>query len=447
MDASAVMTRERISSILVVEGDVLVGIVTDRDLRARVIQEGRSGETHIGEVMTSPPVTIEPNAYLFEAVMQMSEHNIHHLPVAEGTRPLGIVTTTDVVKAQKSDPVYMISEISRQKTVEGLEKTSHDIPELLRNLVGMDTGADEIGRVATTASDAFTRQLIKQAQAKLGEAPVPFVWLAFGSQARKEQTAHTDQDNALLLSDDVRPEHDEYFSALATYVCDGLNVCGYEYCRGEIMATNPRWRRSLTRWRELFLRWINTPSPEALMHSSIFFDMRGVYGDTGLVEALRQTILEASAHNGIFLACLAENALKLSPPLGFFRQFVLERNGEHGHALDLKHRGVVPIIDIARIYALTAGIANVNTMERLARVADTDLLTAQDARELRDAYEYIANLRVRHQGAQLAKGEEPDNYLQPDHLSDLVRHQLRDAFELVNNAQAAVKMKFTGGYL
>jgi len=446
-EAAIIMTRERISSLLVVDADQLVGIVTDRDLRARVLGEGRDGQTPVSAIMTAGPFTISQDAYVFEAMMQMSEHNIHHLPVLEGTAPVGILTTTDIVRAQKSDPIYLIGEIGHQNSVEGLQRVCRDTPELLRNLIEMDARAEEIGRVATAVTDAVTRQLIKQAMDRLGEAPVPFVWLAFGSQARQEQTALSDQDNALLVSDAMRPEHDAYFAALAQHVCDGLNACGYTYCHGGIMATNPRWRQPLHGWQQTFSGWINEPSPEALMHSSIFFDMRMVRGETDLFASLQRMVLEATSNNGIFLACLAKNALQITPPLGFFKQFVLERNGEHERTLDLKLRGVIPIIDIARIYALSAGLPAVSTVERLARLGGTEMLTEGDARDLGDAFEYIAHRRLSHQGRQLVRGESPDNYLQPERLSDLARHQLRDAFDVVNNAQAAIRRKFTGGYL
>ena len=183
------------------------------------------------------------------------------------------------------------------------------------------------------------------------------------------------------------------------------------------------------------------------MHSSIFFDMRMVCGEPALFAPLQRMVLEATSNNGIFLACLAKNALQITPPLGFFKQFVLERNGEHEHTLDLKLRGVVPIIDIARIYALATGVTAVSTVARLAKVGGTEMLTERDARDLGDAFEYIAHLRLSHQGRQLVRGERPDNYLHPESVSDLARHQLRDAFDVVNNAQAAIRRKFTGGYL
>lgn len=447
--AAQLMTDSRISSVLVEEHNRLLGILTDRDLRVRVIAQGKTTDTPVVEVMTKMPVTIGADAYVFQAVMLMSEHNIHHLPVVgvDG-HTCGVISSTDVVKSQKSDPVLLIGEISRQEDIAGLQQVSRDIPELLRNLIAQDARADEIGRVVTTVTDALTRQLIQQAVKRLGEPPVPFTWLAFGSQGRRDQTAKSDQDNALLLSDDFDPEqHDAYFKALAQHVCDGLNACGYVYCHGEIMAITDRWRQPLKTWQHYFLEWIQEPSNKALMHASIFFDVRAVYGDSRLLDTLQQTILDASQKNSIFLAYMTQNALTHTPPLGFFRQFVVERDGEHANAFDMKKRGVVPIIDIARVYALAAGVDAINTLERLQAAVDTGMLSLKSCRDLCDAYEYIAHLRLENQGRLLERGEAADNYLQPEDVSDLVRHQLRDAFNVVVQAQSALKMKFTRGYM
>ncbi len=446
--AAEKMTKARVSSLLVVEEGTLKGILTDRDLRVRVLAAGADGQSSVAEMMTAKPVTIEPQAYVFEAVLLMSQNNIHHLPVLDENGELpGIISSTDILKAQKSDPVLLIGDINRQADIAGLQRVSRDTPELLRNLMAEDVRAEEVGRIATTITDALTRQLIRQAIDRLGEPPVAFAWLAFGSQGRCEQTAATDQDNGLLLADDAKPEHDSYFQALASHVCDGLNACGYEYCPGDIMATTDRWRQPLAIWKDYFLQWILEPSPKALMHASIFFDLRAIAGDLDLARELQQTILNASRDNSIFLAAMAQNALSHTPPLGFFRQFVLEHDGEQAKTLDMKLRGVVPIIDIARLYALATGSEEVNTPKRLQAVVAGGGLTLRDSRELRDAYEYIGHLRLKNQAQLLARGEAASNHMPPDSMSDLVRHQLRDAFNLVIQAQSALQLKFTRGLL
>jgi CBS domain-containing protein len=273
--------------------------------------------------------------------------------------------------------------------------------------------------------------------------PVAWAWLGFGSQGRAEQALGADQDNALMLAPDYdESRHGDYFTALAERVCHGLAACGYRLCPGEIMAMNPGWRLSLPRWQETFAAWIDEPTPKALMHSSIFFDMRCIAGDPGLVEALHGDVLRRTADNSIFLACLYSNVMTHTPPLGFFRTFVLERSGEHEDRLDLKGRGIIPIVDIARLYALAAGVPEVNTIERLRALGGRGDLTLRDARALADAYEFISRLRLEHQGEQLKRGEAPDNYLDPGELSALRRDQLKEAFGLVRRSQKALGLKY-----
>ena len=228
------MTEERVSSVIVVDDKgQLCGLVTDKDFRVRVLSEGLGFDTPLSDVMTKEVMSISTDSLVFESMLLMTEHNIHHLPVTENGIPVAMMTTTDLVKSQKSDPVYLIGEISRQDTVEGLQKVSRDIPELLRSLIQAEASGDQIGRLLTTVTDALTRQLLKQAINKLGEPPVTFVWLAFGSQGRQDQTAISDQDNGLLISDAMTSDDDEYFKSLANYVNEGLDLCGYCYCPGD----------------------------------------------------------------------------------------------------------------------------------------------------------------------------------------------------------------------
>lgn len=447
-EVAALMTVERVSSVMVVDdSNELCGLVTDRDLRARVVAAKRGPETTLSDIMTLELTSITAESLVFEALLLMTEKNIHHLPVTAEGKPVSMLTTTDLVKAQKSDPVFLIGEIGHQDTVEGLQQVARDIPELLRSLIRAEASADQIGRLLTTVTDALTRQLLKQAMEKLGEPPVPFAWLAFGSQGRRDQTAISDQDNGLLISDAATRDDDKYFLALARYVNDGLNTCGYMYCPGDIMASTDEWRQPLVGWKKQFLRWINQPSSKALMHASIFFDMRCIFGDEKLFKDLQQTVCEAARGNEIFLANLTANALKLTPPMGFFKHFVLEHSGEHKHTLDVKLRGIMPLNDIARIYALSMGAEQVHTLERLQEAVSRKLLTLKDARNLIDAHEFISRLRLEHQGEQLREGQKPDNHLDPSSLSSLSRHQLRDAFAVVTQAQAALRLKFTHGLM
>ncbi|TCN81073.1 DUF294 nucleotidyltransferase-like domain-containing protein [Shewanella fodinae] len=441
-DAAKLMRKHRVSSALVIDNQKLVGILTDRDLRNRVLAEGLNGNVPVYQAMTSAPVTIDGNALVFEAMLQMSQHNIHHLPVLENGNPVGMVTSTDIIRSQSSQPIFLIGEIERQQDVASLIHVSKQIPLLLQNLISADARAEEIGRILTSVTDALTRRLIQLNQALLGEPPIAFCWLAFGSQGRQDQMACSDQDNGLLLAKEPDAAATAYFDALTHAVCSGLNDCGYVFCPGDIMAQNPAWRMSLENWQQKFSGWVNTPEPKALMHASIFFDMRCVFGPESLFKALQNQVLANTCDNDIFLAALAGNALSESPPLGFFRQFVLERDGSEEKGIDLKHRGSVLINDIARVYALSAGITEVNTAKRIRVLIAQGILTRKDGLNLADALEFIAHMRLANQGRQYENREALSNYLRPQALSSLMRHQLRDAFKVVHDAQAALKLKF-----
>lgn len=440
--AANLMRDNRVSSVLVVESQSLIGILTDRDLRNRVLAQGLDGQTCVAKVMTIKPQTIEPNGLIFEAMLLMSEHNIHHLPVLDNGQIKGVITSTDMLRAQSSQPLMLIGEIDRQDTIDKLVHVSKQIPLLLQNLISADARAQEIGRVLTSVTDALTRRLIVLNQRILGDAPMAFCWLAFGSQGRQDQGACSDQDNGLLLAHEPDASAEAYFEKLTQSVCQGLDLCGYMYCPGDIMAQNPKWRLSLASWQQKFSLWVASPDPKALMHASIFFDMRAVYGPQALFDELQDEVLAATKGNDIFLAAMAGNALQASPPLGFFRQFVLERDGREVKGIDLKHKGSALINDIARIYSLSAGIKEVNTAKRIQALMQGNVINHQDGLNLADAHEFIAHMRLANQGHQANNNLQVSNFLKPQYLSSLIRHQLRDAFNLVHDAQSGLKLTF-----
>ncbi|GIU28396.1 DUF294 nucleotidyltransferase-like domain-containing protein [Shewanella schlegeliana] len=445
-EASRLMRASRVSSVLVIDNNKLVGILTDKDLRNRVLAENLDGSLPVHQAMTTTPVTIESNSLVFEAMLLMSEHNIHHLPVVDNGVTTGVVTSTDILRGQSSQPLLLIGEIERQKDLQSLIQVSKQIPLLLQNLISADARAEEIGRVLTSVTDALTRRLIVLNQQILGEAPMAFCWLAFGSQGRQDQAACSDQDNGLLLAHEPDEAAQGYFEALSHAVCKGLDECGYVYCPGDIMAQNPKWRMSLDKWKQVFDKWVNTPEPKALMHASIFFDMRSVYGPQTLFDGLQDAVLSNTKNNDIFLAGLTGNSLTSSPPLGFFRKFVLERDGSEVKGIDLKHKGNALINDIARVYALSAGIKEVNTAKRIRALMEQSIINRKDALNLADAHEFIAHMRLSNQGYQYTQSLPVTNYLMPQNLSSLVRHQLRDAFKVVHDGQVGLKLKMMRSY-
>jgi CBS domain-containing protein len=448
-DVAAAMAARRVSSAFVSvdtsEGGTLLGIVTDRDLRTRCLAVGLPATTAVREIMTPDPEGIAPDDTLFTATLRMTQRGYHHLPVLESGRLVGVITSSDLNLARRNDPVYLVQHLSRQESVGGLVELLSDLPEQLQQWVQAGMRAEQVSSLLTAISDAVTQRLIQLAEKELGPAPGPWAWLAFGSQARGEQLLGADQDNGIVIDDGVPASARGWYVELARRVCDGLDACGYRYCPGEIMAITEAWRQPLASWQETVAGWTRTPTPAAVMRVSIFFDLRAVYGDADLCARLQAVMLERAAGNTIFLAALAANVLATRPPLGLFRRFVVDRNGEHRDSLDLKKRGVLPLTEIVRLHALAHRIPAVNTNARLAALAAGGQLGLADSRNYADALHCIQEQRIRHQCAQLVDAAPVDNFLKPRDLPRLAREQLRDAFTLIDEAQAAVRQTYRAG--
>ena len=441
-EAAQRMTAENVSSILVVCDEELCGIVTDKDLRRRALMEGLDTSLPISSVMTRKPMSIPADTDVDAALLIMMRENYHHLPIVDGTRPLGLVTAGDILRAQSEHPLRLVRDIYKQDSLGELLKLSRRLPSLFERMVNLGRGVGQMGRMVTHITDAFTVRLIELAEIKLGPPPMTYAWVAFGSQAREEQTARTDQDNGLILERETDEGEGEYFSKLSEMVCDGLDQLGYVYCPGEIMALNIKWRVPLPVWLKYFDRWIDEPDPKSVMHCSIFFDIRCVHGENSFVEKLQAHASSRAKSNRIFRRFMAGNALSHRPPLGFFRRFVQEDDGSQSEGLNLKHRGIVPITDLVRIRALEAGVSAANTFQRIDLAVKAGVMNEKDASSLRDALILIKRIRFIHQSAQMSAGEQPTNFVPPEELSPLMRRNLKAAFMLVLEAQNALAHRY-----
>ncbi|MEW6693438.1 putative nucleotidyltransferase substrate binding domain protein [Tepidimonas thermarum] len=441
-----IMREQRVSSVLVGRDGIPLGLVTDRDLRNRVLAEGRDPAQPIMAIATTTLHTVDIGDHAFDALLLMARLNIHHVPVMDGPRVAGVITSTDVQQQQSNSAVYLAGAIYRQDTVDGLVATAARIGALQRQLAAAHASPHATGRLVSAMTDALTSRLLQLAEARFGPPPVPYAWVAAGSQGRNEQTAKSDQDNCLVLDDGYDPaQHGDYFEALARFVCDGLNACGYVYCPGEMMAMTDAWRQPHARWREYFHQWIERPEPKALMLTCVFFDQRFVYGERALLESLRAEVLRRTPGQRIFLAHMVSNALTHQPPLGWLGGIHTIRSGEHEGTVDLKHSGIVPIIDLARIYALAGGITAVSTRERLQAAASSGEITAARARDLIDALDFLSGLRIEHQARLMAEGRPADNYLHLQELSELERRHLKDAFAVVKDLQGVLEKRYLAG--
>lgn len=436
--AAMLMRDRKISCLCVIEGDALVGIVTQRDLVGKALAEGKPADTPVGRIMTANPRSLGPAAIGSDVLHLMVEHRIGHLPVVAGRQLVGIVTQTDLTRFQASSTASLVAEAARAETPEALARATSRIPHLLVQLVGAGHRHDTVTRMITDIADVVTRRLLRLGEAKLGPPPMPYLWLACGSQGRQEMTGVSDQDNCLILAEAPDDAAAAYFGDLAGFVCDGLNACGYVYCPGEMMATNPRWRQPLSRWRAFFENWIAKPDKEAQMLASVMFDLRPIGGDATLFEGLHAETLRRAAGNSIFTAHMASNALSHTPPLGLLRGLATIRSGEHRDTFDAKLSGVVPVVDLARMYALQGQILAINTRARLEEALAGGRISASGGRDLLKAYDLVAQTRLRHQAGRVRAGEKPDNFVAPGALSDFERSHLRNAFVVIKTMQSAM---------
>ena len=437
-EAARMMRDAHISSLGVTEDDRLLGILTVRDLANKVLAGGLSPETPVSAVMTADPVSLPPTAIGSDILHIMLERKIGHLPIVDAGRFAGMITQTDLTRFQAVSTAVLVRDVAGAQTVAEMAAVTARIPRLLVQLVGGNHAHEVVTRLITDIADAVTRRLLAMAEAELGPAPVPYLWLACGSQGRQEQTGVSDQDNCMIVDDAATPDDMVYFARLAKIVSDGLHECGYIYCPGDMMATAERWCQPQKVWRGYFQRWINVPSTEAQMLASVMFDLRAIGGTVSLYQQLQDETLEQASKNSIFVAHMIANSLKHTPPLGLIRGFATIRSGEHRNHIDMKHNGVVPVADLARVYALQGRITAANTRARLQGAEAAGIISPSGARDLIEAYDLIATMRLENQAHLVRAGRKPDNFLSPTDLSDFERSHLRDAFVVVRTMQSAV---------
>ena len=439
-EAAQIMSEDRISSLVITDrNDLPSGIVTDRDLREKVVAKGRSVQEPVKNIMSTTLIRVDDRDYCFEVVLKMLKYNIHHILVIRDGKLSGVVTNHDLMMLQGTSPLSLTKDIESQQTIEGLIPVSKKINNIVGLLLKEGAKANNITKVITEINDRLVRKVVEFAERKLGKPPLAYSWIVFGSEGRKEQTFKTDQDNAIIYAD---PETDagaeaarNYFAALADYVRDGLLQCGFPPCPANYMAANPQWRQPLNTWKKYFSTWIATPTPDAVLNSVTFFDFRSMSGDMTLAEQLRDYLNLQLKDQKVFLGYLANMAIKNTPPIGFFKSFVVEKGGEHKDELNLKVKGIAPLVDIMRLFALEKGIRETSTLERIETLRSRHTIVEEYADDLEQAFEFITLLRIHHQYAQISSGQEPDNFINPNKLSNLEKRSIKEAFQLISTVQ------------
>ncbi|ABG39057.1 putative signal-transduction protein with CBS domains [Paraglaciecola sp. T6c] len=437
-----VMSKSGVSSLVITDNQLLVGILTDRDIRNRVVAQQTDVNLAVSEIMTRDPVKISDQRTLFDALCVMTEHNVHHLPVVDKNSgvPLGMLTASDMIRHQRGNVLFVINELTKAPSLYELTRLSWQLPHYFSKHAKRLGDFDIAGKVLSQATDIMTRKLIGFYQQQHGEAPMEFCWLVYGSQAREDQTMGSDQDNGLLFATEPSPEQSAYFADMAEYVCRGLDKCGIKLCTGNIMASNPALRLSIKQAVQQAQSWVREPSPEAILNCNIFLDVRAVAGNRFLLSQLhveRKELLKQSR----FIAALTRHASDGHVPLSMFQKFVYKKGLPKKDCIDMKNSGVAIINNLVRIYSLANGLTMPSIPHRLEGLLSHAGLSSKDVKNLRDIWLFLNRLRWRHQ----IQNKVTDNYVSISDLSSIEKYQLKEAMRVIRRTQQAAVFKFAGG--
>ena len=375
--------------------------------------------------------------------------SLNHLPVRNKAGKItGVLTHNDLLDAQGKSPYLLIKEIKSATKFEQLENIHGRLPEMLLDSIKNGVNTQNLTKLITAFSDAILDKIIRFAIDKAGNPPCKFAFMVMGSEGRAEQTLKTDQDNAIVYEDiedkALQKIAEDYFKELSTLICTWLDKAGFDFCEGNNMAMNQKWCQPFSEWKKYFFKWIHTADLEDLLHSSIFFDFKGAWGDTYLTDQLHAYLFKSLKNWPGFFRHLTENALYIKPPMGFFRNFVVHSKGEHKDSFDLK-MAMLPIIDCARVYALKNGIKEANTLSRLFRLYTKDILTTEEYNDITQSYNYLMNLRFLKQVTTVIdEGKKPDNYINPKNLSRIDQTMLKEIFKRIENFQQKTNVEFIG---
>lgn len=449
-DAVRLMHDRQVGSVVVVDPTQRpLGIFTLHDLRRLVadpVTDPAVALTRpIAERMIPSPYALPPTASAFDAATAMTERHIAHVCLVQDERLRGVVSERDLFSLQRVDLVHLARTIRHAGRVETLAALRGDIRQLVDRMLAHGASSTQITHLITLLNDHTVCRVIELALEELGDPGLPFAWLSFGSEGRREQTLHTDQDNGLLFEAEGPVEAAEgrrRLLPLAERINQDLARCGFALCKGQIMAGNPQLCLSRQEWSRRLATFVREATPENLLGSSIFFDLRSIWGPPEGCEALRRQLLADVADNSAFQRLLAENALRQRPPVGRFRDFVVARKGAEKDTLDLKVQGLTPFVDGARLLALANGVDAVGTLERLRALVARDVIDEKDGAAYAEAYHFIQLIRMQQHQQQARQDLPYGNRLDPDSLNHLDRRILRESFRQAQRLQGSLALRY-----
>ncbi|WP_306669337.1 putative nucleotidyltransferase substrate binding domain-containing protein [Pseudomonas atacamensis] len=445
-EAVKLMHEQQVGSIVAVdEHKAPLGIFTLRDLRHVVAEGVGDFSDAIEQHMTRSPFYLSPDHSAFDAAIAMTERHIAHVCLVKDQRLCGVVSERDLFSLQRVDLVHLARTIRSAQRVEQLVTLRGEIGQLVERMLAHGASSTQITHIITLLNDHTVCRVIELTLAEKGDPGVPFSWLCFGSEGRREQTLHTDQDNGILFDARDAAHSAEIRGKLlpiAQQINQSLAQCGFTLCKGNIMAGNPELCLSRAEWARRFAAFIREATPENLLGSSIYFDLRVVWGDEQGCEQLRRGILDQVADNRLFQRMLAENALRNRPPVGRFREFVLARKNGEKATLDLKIQGLTPFVDGARLLALANGIDANNTLERFRQLVDKEVIEPLDGAAYEEAYHFIQQTRMQQHQLQTRENQPYSNRVDPDSLNHLDRRILRESLRQAQRLQSSLTLRY-----
>ncbi|MEA3443370.1 MAG: DUF294 nucleotidyltransferase-like domain-containing protein [Bacteroidota bacterium] len=448
LKAAKLMNKHKRNAIVIHSDNTLIGIITDHDLRKRVVAEGFDLSRPVSEIMSAPIISIKESAFVFEAVMQMHENKLRHLCVKNEKCELAyILSSDDLRQLQVQSSSFIIKDIAAATDVEKITEDRQNLHLIVKSMIKSGANARIITGVMGSVFNLITEKLIKFAIDEIGEPPAKFAFVGLGSEGRGEETLLTDQDNAIIfedVDDDKKVMVKEYFDKLGTKVCDWLNDIGYTYCNGDVMAKNPQWCQPLSLWQNYFTKWIATAQPLDLLEVNIFFDYNCLYGDSELTNKLRKHIGEVIQKHPQFFIYMTQNTLLYKPPLSVFGNIVLESKGKDSDTFSIKE-AMIPIVSFARIYSIQNNVVQTNTLERLEILFNKQIILLSTYNEIKYAYNYLMQLRLKHQINSIDKGEKANNDIDPKQLTNIDRSMVKKVFSQIQSFQAKLNFDFKGG--
>ncbi len=463
LEAANKMLHHRISSLVVVEKHEAIGMITKKDLLRAFINKAKrplSIEAITAQqIMSSNVITIDSQAYSYEAIIRMLKHNIKHLPVVDHNKLIGMVTTRNLFDSFSDSALYLVKEIDNKKTIDELQISIKKIEDVYLTMMEEHATAKEICSVISEVNDRVTQKIIHLAEEKMivegfGSPPVPYCWISLGSEGRKEQTLQTDQDNAIIFSDVPKEQYeqvDQYFSKLAEKVISALTKCGFPECPGNVMATNRQWRNTVSGWKKLLDKWIDGNEPELIRLFTIFVDFRPIYGDKSLADELRERMIKKSNKNALFLHLMAEDDTATKVAINRLGLFQLEKGEPHG-IIDLKYGGINHIINGLRILAVKYDIVEVNSWERLDVLYLRKIINEDERDQILQALDDLMVLRLQSNLKKLNEGQKPDHVIHPNSLSKKDRIRLKKAlmttrwFQMLVIRESAIPGTYLRGF-